>query len=97
LKGPEKIDYHPVSTTLKRQREIFVARIIQRTWRNHVRIRVAAREAAATAGDADDRPEVVVETNDDEENAELEIPFIVEFETTVAADVKTDVKNSKKK
>ncbi|ESO08974.1 hypothetical protein HELRODRAFT_109965 [Helobdella robusta] len=36
LKGPEKKDYHPISTTLKRQREMCVARIIQKSWRNYV-------------------------------------------------------------
>src|SRR6218665_216889 len=45
LKGPEKLDYRPVSSMLKRQRETFVARLIQRTWRNHVRRRKEERAA----------------------------------------------------
>lgn len=36
LKGPGRINYHPISSTLQRQREIFTIRIIQRTWRNFV-------------------------------------------------------------
>jgi hypothetical protein len=40
-KGPERVDYNPVSSTLKRQREMFVARLIQRTWRNFVKRRHA--------------------------------------------------------
>lgn len=35
-KGPDRKDYHPVSTTLKRQREIYVVRAIERMWRDHV-------------------------------------------------------------
>jgi len=41
-KGPDRIDYNPVTTTLQRQREMFVARLIQRTWRNFVKRRHAA-------------------------------------------------------
>jgi len=41
-KGPDRIDYNPVTTTLERQREMFVARLIQRTWRNFVKRRHAA-------------------------------------------------------
>ena len=36
-KGPDRRDYHPVSSTLKRQREIYVVRAIERMWRNHIR------------------------------------------------------------
>jgi len=36
-KGPERKDYNPVSSTMKRQREYVVARLIQRTWRQHAR------------------------------------------------------------
>jgi len=49
-KGPERIDYNPVTTTLERQREMFVARLIQRTWRNFVK----RRHAAALMALADD-------------------------------------------
>lgn len=48
LKGPEKHDYHPVSSTLRRQREIYVAKVIQRTWRNFVRRRQNERAEAPT-------------------------------------------------
>jgi len=41
-KGPDRTDYNPVTTTLERQREMFVARLIQRTWRNFVKRRHAA-------------------------------------------------------
>jgi hypothetical protein len=40
-KGPDRVDYNPISSTLKRQREMFVARLIQRTWRNFVKRRHA--------------------------------------------------------
>lgn len=36
-KGPEKKNYNPVSSTLKRQREIFVVRLLQQTWRSYVK------------------------------------------------------------
>jgi len=38
-KGPERVDYNPVTTTLQRQREMFVARLIQRMWRKFVKRR----------------------------------------------------------
>jgi len=38
-KGPDRIDYNPVTTTLQRQREMFVARLIQRMWRKFVKRR----------------------------------------------------------
>ena len=38
-KGPDRIDYNPVTTTLQRQREMFVARLIQRLWRKFVKRR----------------------------------------------------------
>ena len=37
--GPERLNYNPVSSTMKRQREYVVARLIQRTWRQHARAR----------------------------------------------------------
>jgi hypothetical protein len=52
-KGPERKDYHPVSSTLKRQREFVVARIIQRTWRNYVRRRRACN-VITVVDEADD-------------------------------------------
>ena len=64
-KGPERPNYHPMTTTLKRQREIFVARLIQRSWRNFVqnrrvdhereRLDSAADAAAAAVAAAADR------------------------------------------
>ena len=34
-KGPEKKNYHPISSTLKRQRENYCARVIQSAWKSH--------------------------------------------------------------
>jgi hypothetical protein len=31
-KGPERVDYHPISSLMKRQREIFAATVIQKAW-----------------------------------------------------------------
>ena len=54
-KGPDRIDYNPVTTTLERQREMFVARLIQRTWRNFVKRRhAAALMALADESSADE-------------------------------------------
>lgn len=36
LKGPEKHDYHPISTTLKRKREIYMAKVLQKHWKEYV-------------------------------------------------------------
>ena len=36
LKKPGRLNYHPISSTLQRQREIFTVKIIQRMWRNFV-------------------------------------------------------------
>ena len=49
-KGPDRIDYNPVTTTLERQREMFVARLIQRSWRRFVK----NKHAAALMALADD-------------------------------------------
>jgi len=53
-KGPERKDYHPISSTLKRQREVFVVRAIQRTWRNYVKRKhgLLPDESGADAGNA---------------------------------------------
>jgi len=48
-KGPERKDYHVVSSTLRRQREIFVAKLIQRTWR---------RKRGVVNGDADETAKI---------------------------------------
>jgi len=53
-KGPDRIDYNPVTTTLERQREMFVAKLIQRTWRNFVK----RRHAAALMELADDEQSI---------------------------------------
>jgi len=61
-KGPDRIDYNPISSTLKRQREMFVARLIQRSWRNFVKRRHALALYAldsprfANEDDTGDRP-----------------------------------------
>ena len=36
LKGPEKHDYHPISTTLKRRREIYFAKVLQKCWKTYL-------------------------------------------------------------
>jgi len=38
-KGPERKNYNPVSSMMKRQREYVVVSLIQRTWREHARAR----------------------------------------------------------
>ena len=35
-KGPERHDYHPISTTMKRQREVICAKTVQKAWRDYV-------------------------------------------------------------
>jgi len=55
--GPERKNYNPVSSTMKRQREYVVARLIQRTWRQHARARrglgATAEGVSITVDDAD--------------------------------------------
>ena len=56
-KGPERHEYHPVTTTLKRQREIVCAKTVQKAWREYVGRRKglspdAARAAAIEATSA---------------------------------------------
>ena len=53
-KGPSRKDYVPVATTLKRQRQIVCARIIQRAWRNRIAERKAKRAGAAAAAKGSD-------------------------------------------
>ena len=36
-KGPERKNYHPISSMLKRQREIYAAKVIQDAWRKYYR------------------------------------------------------------
>ena len=55
-KGPDRKNYLPISSMLKRQRELFVTKVIQRTWRNYVRRKqeehlVNAKAAADSAVD----------------------------------------------
>lgn len=47
-KGPERHDYHPISTTLKRQREVVCAKTVQKAWRECVARRKGLDSAAAT-------------------------------------------------
>ena len=49
ITGPSRKDYVPVSSLLKRQREIVCARVIQRTWKNYVHRR---REQRRKQGEA---------------------------------------------
>ena len=58
-KGPEKKNYKPVSSTLKRQREIFVVRLLQQTWRNYVKQKqreagLKAQQAIVTIDEVDE-------------------------------------------
>ena len=49
-KGPERHNYNPVTTTLKRQREIVCAKTVQKAWREYVgRRRGLSPEAARAA------------------------------------------------
>lgn len=42
-KGPERADFHPVSSMMKRQREIFAATVIQKAWSNYLERRQKAQ------------------------------------------------------
>jgi len=58
-KGPDKVDYHAISTTLKRQREIEMVKLIQRTWRNG---RLKERQPSDVEGQqlpVEKKPEVI--------------------------------------
>ena len=63
-KGPDRIDYNPVTTTLQRQREMFVARLIQRLWRKFVKRRhEEALLALADESDAEERSSCLLYTS----------------------------------
>ena len=49
-KGPDRPDYNPISTTLRRQREILCAKIVQRTWRKYVANNPNRKPPAAASG-----------------------------------------------
>jgi len=74
-RGPERKDYHVVTTTLKRQREIFVVRLIQRNWRSHCAKRRYLLEESENVGNSqtiitiDEVDNEVTESQDDELNA----------------------------
>ena len=67
-KGPEKVDYFPISSTLKRQREIVCARIVQRAWRKHVEKNKAIR--GETAKSPPDRTVIILEPPAEESGEE---------------------------
>ena len=48
-KAPDRNDYHPISSLLKRQREIYAASVIQKAWSRYLeRNRVAGENVAAS-------------------------------------------------
>jgi hypothetical protein len=49
-KRPTNVPYNPISSTLRRQREIICARIIQRRWKNFVRMRKAQKAEMGLTG-----------------------------------------------
>lgn len=67
-KGPARKNYTPVSSTLKRQREIVCARIIQRSWQNFVKRKREERQRLASVAEVP-TPETIIrieEENEDE-------------------------------
>ena len=74
-KAPDRADYVPVSSLLRRQREQFCARVIQRSWRNKVEKRKAARgEREGIVGSLKGGEQTIirVETVAEEDEEELE-------------------------
>ena len=69
-KGPTRKDYVPVSSTLKRQREIVCARIIQRSWANFVKRKKEARALAGISEEAPS-PETIINIEDGDEEVKL--------------------------
>ena len=67
-KGPERKNYHPISSMLKRQREVFVVRVIQRTWRNYVKRKhgITDEEVEKT----DDKTETIITIDDPDKEVE---------------------------
>lgn len=63
-KGPERPNYNPVSTTRLRQREIVCAKIVQKAWRDYVKVRTQQPRVQCVV----DIVKIVEE--DEEENAE---------------------------
>lgn len=76
-KGPEKIDYFPISTTLKRQREIYVARVIQRSWRNFAKRRIERRNAGEDLGAEDAKKLADIKREGHHLKMEHDIPIII--------------------
>ena len=75
-KGPERHNYNPVTTTLKRQREIVCAKTVQKAWREYVGRRrglspEAARAAAieATAAAHQHHADIAAEAQAEEDRA----------------------------
>ena len=72
-KGPERKNYNPVSSTLKRQREIFVVRLLQQTWRNYVLQKQSIKaHTIITIDDIDEGEEPVLNADGTEVSAMLE-------------------------
>ena len=74
-KAPDRADYVPVSSLLRRQREQFCARVIQRSWKNKVEKRKAARgEREGIVGSLKGGEQTIirVETVAEEDEEELE-------------------------
>jgi len=64
-KAPDRIDYHPISSLLKRQREIYAACVIQKAWSRYLERNLAAGDnvTASLAGRSRRRPAVSDPTN----------------------------------
>lgn len=64
-KGPERKNYNPISSTLKRQREIVCAKIVQRTWRAYAKRRRESRgEGGEDAGGSAAAPTTIITIHD---------------------------------
>ncbi|ESO06390.1 hypothetical protein HELRODRAFT_64539 [Helobdella robusta] len=74
LKGPGRINYHPIGSTLKRQREIFTVKIIQRTWRNFVKRKKELSSNVNRTSEIDSMHDNVIRDND-EDNSEKDNNF----------------------
>jgi len=48
-KAPDRTDYHPISSLMKRQREIYASSVIQRAWSRYLERNRAAGESVAAS------------------------------------------------
>jgi len=64
-KAPDRIDYHPVSSLMKRQREIYASSVIQKAWSRYLERNRAAGDnvAASVAARSRRRPAVTDPAN----------------------------------